>query len=99
MTFEGLCRIQPALRQLERDALAAHKSPGIIRDILILLGALLIVGSVATQWPWIAGVLSGVLLIGFGLWWSWAEARAAIAKERRDDRGGIPPQILGVNRP
>lgn len=28
MTFRGLCRIEPKLRDLERDALAAHAPDG-----------------------------------------------------------------------
>jgi hypothetical protein len=61
----------------------------LLRDILLLLGAVSIVGSIATQSLWIAGVVFGCLLAGASIWWSRAINRANLTEEEKHKRRGI----------
>jgi len=56
------------------------------QDLLALTGVAVVVGSIATQSLWIAGVVLGCLLIGGSIWWSWAAVRAAVAEEAKHKR-------------
>ena len=55
------------------------------RDILAVAGLAIVVGSIATQSLWIAGVVAGTAMLGASLWWSRAVARARLLKQ--DERG------------
>jgi len=53
------------------------------RDILAIIGAVIIVGSIATQSMWIAGLFTGAFLFGTAIWWSRAVACARLTEDRQ----------------
>ena len=57
-----------------------------LRDILAIIGAALIIGSIATQSLWVAGVFAGAFLFGASIWWSRAVAYARFKETQRQQQ-------------